>query len=209
GPSLADYAATLATPFSWRYALEQAGGGALVDVGAPLLAAIQHVAGPVRRVLAAESRIVIPRRAAPARATVGHGHVEVTGEEREVTTDDVTALTAELDGGALVQLTISRVATGVSNALAFHVVGSEGSVAFDSLHPAELELFTRTVEAPERNGPRRVVVGPEQPSFATTIPMPARGVGSGYAAVFVGQAQDFLSAIVDGHAVQSDFWSGY
>lgn len=62
---------------------------------------------------------------------------------------------------------------------------------------------------PESNGPRLVTVGPEQPSFAHTIPMPARGVGSGYGAAFIAQAQDFLSAILNHRKVTTDFWAGY
>jgi predicted dehydrogenase len=65
------------------------------------------------------------------------------------------------------------------------------------------------VAGPESNGPRLVTVGPEQPSFAYTIPMPARGVGSGYGAAFVAQAQDFLGAILDRRKVTNDFWAGY
>jgi predicted dehydrogenase len=50
---------------------------------------------------------------------------------------------------------------------------------------------------------------PEQPSFAHAIPMPARGVGSGYGAAFVAQAQDFLVAILGRRQVASNFWTGY
>jgi predicted dehydrogenase len=39
--------------------------------------------------------------------------------------------------------------------------------------------------------------------------MPARGVGSGYGAAFVAQAQDFLGAILGRGAVKNDFWTGY
>ena len=62
---------------------------------------------------------------------------------------------------------------------------------------------------PEANGPRLVTVGPEQPAFAYTIPMPARGVGSGYGAAFTAQVQDFLGAILDHRKVATDFWAGY
>lgn len=44
--------------------------------------------------------------------------------------------------------------------------------------------------------------------MAYTIPMPARGVGSGYGAAFVAQAQDFLGAILGRHKVVADFWTG-
>jgi len=106
-------------------------------------------------------------------------------------------------------VTVSRIATGVPNSLGFQVIGSQGSVWFDSARPDEFLLYQRSVAAPEQNGPRLVTVGPEQPSFAYAIPMPARGVGSGYGAAFVAQAQDFLGAILGHREVASSFWTGY
>lgn len=206
---LTDYASTPSTPLSWRYDRERAGGGAILDVGAHVIAVLEHVAGPIARVVAADARTLVPERPIPAAGAVGHGAAELTGETGPVTTDDVTSLLLELEGGAGAQLTVSRIATGTPNSIGFHVVGSEGSVAFDSVHPDEFQLHQRAVAGPEANGPRTVTVGPEQPSFAHAIPMPARGVGSGYGAAFVAQAQDFLAAIAGGPAVPCDFWSGH
>ena len=206
---LTDYAATPATPLSWRYDKEQAGGGAIVDVGAHILSVLQHVTGPIRRVVAADSRILIPQRPVPSGTVVGHGPVQGTGEMGSVSTDDVTTAILELAGGGSAQVTVSRVATGVPNSLGFQIIGSAGSVSFDSARPDEFLLYQRSVAGPESNGPRRVTVGPEQPSFAYTIPMPARGVGSGYGAAFIAQAQDFLAAILDHRKVSTDFWAGY
>ena len=100
-------------------------------------------------------------------------------------------------------------AAGVPNSLGFQITGSAGSVSYDSARPDEFLLYQRNVAGPDANGPRLVTVGPEQPSFAYTIPMPARGVGSGYGAAFVAQAQDFLTAILGHGKVASDFWAGY
>lgn len=206
---LTDYAATPDTPLSWRYDRDQAGGGAIVDVGAHILSVLQHVTGPVRRVVAADSRILIPQRPVPSGAVVGHGPVEGTGELGPVSTDDVTTMIAELAHGGSAQVTVSRIATGVANSLGFQVIGSQGSVSFDSARPDEFALYQRSVAGPEANGPRLVTVGPEQPAFAYTIPMPARGVGSGYGAAFTAQVQDFLGAILDHRKVATDFWAGY
>ena len=206
---LTDYAVTPTTPLSWRYDRAQAGGGAIVDVGAHVLAALEHVTAPIRRVLAADAQILIPERPIPSGAVVGHGTVEVTGEMAPVTTDDVTMAIVELAGGSRAQVMVSRIATGVPNSLGLQVTGSEGSVSYDSARPDEFLLHQRSVAGPERNGPRLVTVGPEQPSFAHTIPMPARGVGSGYGAAFVAQAQDFLRAILGRGKVANDFWTGY
>jgi predicted dehydrogenase len=206
---LTDYASTEATPLSWRYDREQAGGGAIVDVGAHVVSVLEHVAGPIRGVLAADARTLIAERPIPSGAAVGHGPAELSGEVGRVTTDDVTMMIVELERGGTAQIGVSRIATGVPNSIGFQIVGSEGSVAFDSVHPDEFQLYQRSVAAPGANGPRTVVVGPEQPSFAHTIPMPARGVASGYGAAFVGQAQEFVGAIVHGTPVTNDFWAGY
>ena len=206
---LTDYAAIPTTPLSWRYNHEQAGGGAIVDVGAHVLAVLEHVAGPVRRVHAADARILIPERPVPAGPVVGHGPSASTGQLGPVTTDDVTVAILELASGGTAQVTASRIATGVPNSLGFQIIGSAGSVRFDSVRPDEFLLYQSSVAGPGTNGPRIVTVGPEQPSFGYTIPMPARGVGSGYGAAFVAQAQDFLGAILGRGAVKNDFWTGY
>jgi predicted dehydrogenase len=206
---LTDYAATAATPLSWRYDRDQAGGGAIVDVGAHVLAVLEQVTGPIRRVLAADARILIPERPVPSGAVVGHEAAEGTGETGPVSTDDVTMMIIELAGGGSAQVTVSRIATGVPNSLGFQIIGSTGSVCFDSARADEFLLYQRSVAGPGSNGPRLVTVGPEQPAFAYTIPMPARGVCSGYGAAFVAQAQDFLAAILGHHKVGSDFWAGY
>ena len=56
---------------------------------------------------------------------------------------------------------MSRIATGVPNSLGFMIISSEGFVAFDSGRPDEFLLYQRSVAAPESNGPRLVIVGPE------------------------------------------------
>jgi predicted dehydrogenase len=206
---LTDYAATPSTPLSWRYDQEQAGGGAIVDVGAHVLAVLERVTGPIQRVLAADARILIPERPIPSGAVIGHGPVELSGATGPVTTDDVTTMIVELAGGGSAQVTVSRIATGSPNSLGLQIVGSEGSISFDSVHPDEFQLYQRSLGDPESNGPRTVTVGPEQPAFAHTIPMPARGVGSGYGAAFVAQAQDFVGAILGQNEVTNDFWTGY
>ena len=206
---LTDYAATEATPLSWRYDRERAGGGAIVDLGAHVISVLEHIVGPIQRVLAAEARTVIRERPIPSGTVVGHGPVELSGEIGQVTTDDVSMMIVEHNGGGIAQINVSRIATGVPNSIGLQIVGSEGAAAFDSVHPDEFQLFQTSVAAPEANGVRTVTVGPEQPSFAYTTPMPARGVGLGYGAAFIAEAQEFVGAIVNGTPVANDFWTGY
>ena len=206
---LAEYAASPDTPLSWRYDAQRAGGGAIADLGAHVIAVLERVAGPFRRVLAADVRTLIAERPVPAGPSVGHGRGEVTGTTGRVTNDDVASMLLELRDGGSATVMISRIASGEANSLGFQLVGSAGSVAFESLHPDELQLYTRALDGAERNGPRRVVAGPLHPYFADTMPMPTAGLGSGYGALFIAHVQAFLRAIVAGEPVASDFWAGH
>src|SRR5262249_43957459 len=89
---LTDYASTEATALSWRYDHELSGGGAIVDLGAHVVSVLEHIVGPIRRVLAAEARTLIPERPIPSGTVTGHGPVEVSGDTGQVTTDDVTMM---------------------------------------------------------------------------------------------------------------------
>ena len=58
----ADYGASPDAPFSWRYAKETAGAGALIDIGTHAIDAVQHVIAPVRQVISSTLHTAITRR---------------------------------------------------------------------------------------------------------------------------------------------------
>ncbi len=202
------YAASPLTPLTWRYDAERAGGGAVLDLGAHLLGVLDHVVGPVRRVLAAHQRTVVPARPLPADATSGQFGAGVTGDAA-VTTDDVTGALLEFDGGAAGELSVSRVATGVPNELGFRVYGSLGSVFFDAARPDGFGLFVDDAAPYQVNGVRRVVAGPHHDPFGRSVAMPAQGLGSGFDAAFTAQAQDFLLAVAGIAPLAADFRVGH
>ena len=55
------------------------------------------------------------------------------------------------------------------------------------------------------NGPRTVVTGPEHPYFRDVAAMPGGGVGTGYAEAFTAEIQEFVRAIGEGAAMDTDF----
>jgi predicted dehydrogenase len=65
----ADYGSSPDAPFGWRYAKDTAGAGALIDIGTHAIDTVQHVLGPIRRVVSAALQTVITRRPIPGRAT--------------------------------------------------------------------------------------------------------------------------------------------
>ena len=200
----ADYAADPSGALSWRYSQEQSGGGALLDIGAHAIDAAQFVVGPVNRVLNATLRTVITERPKPAAGAIGHGGA-TTSERGPVTNDDIALVTVEFDGGAVGQITLSRVASGIPNSLGVEAFGSNGHALFDSISAGEFHLFQNGTAASAVNGPRRIFTGPEHPYFNDVAAMPGAGVGTGYAEAFVAEIQEFLRCVRDNRTMDTNF----
>ena len=200
---LADYASTAATPLSWRYDREQAGGGAIVDVGAHVLSVLEHITGPIRRVVAADARTLIPERPIPAGAVVGHGQVELSGETGPVTTDDVTTMILELDGGGSAQVTVSRIATGVPNSIGFHVIGSEDPSASTPCTP------TSSSSTSGRSRGRRPTARGRSRSARSRRRSATRSHARAWCRVGLARPSSPKPRNRSGRGVETDFWSGY
>ncbi|QSE95049.1 Gfo/Idh/MocA family oxidoreductase [Rhodococcus pseudokoreensis] len=193
----ADYGSSPQTPFSWRYAKDTAGAGALIDIGTHAIDTVQYVVGPIRRVLSATLRTAIDRRPVPG-----------TGESAVVDTDDIALLTVELESGAVGQIRVNRIATGIPNSLGIEVHGSEGHARFDSI--AAGEFHVHIAEGPAAlSGPRRVFTSPAHPYFSDVAAMPGGGVGTGYAEAFVAEIQHFVRCILARTPMDTGFPSAY
>ncbi|GGG26388.1 dehydrogenase [Rhodococcoides trifolii] len=193
----ADYAALPDAPFSWRFAKDTAGAGALIDIGTHAIDAVQYVAGPIRRVLSSTLRTAITERPVPG----------TDGETAVVDTDDIALLTVELDNGAVGQIHVNRIAAGLPNSLGIEVHGATGHARFDSIAGGEFHVYTGGTGT--LDGPRRVFTGPQHPYFTDVAAMPGGGVGTGYAEAFVAEIQHFVRCILTGTAMDTDFPSAY
>ena len=193
----ADYAASADAPFSWRYAKETAGAGALIDIGTHAIDAVQHVIAPVREIISSTLRTVIDRRPIPGSSEFGI-----------VDTDDIALLTVELTNGAVGQIHVNRVASGVPNSLGLEIHGSHGHARFDSISAGEFYLHTDDGPA-SLAGPRRVFTGPQHPYFTDVAAMPGGGVGTGYAEAFVAEVQHFVRCIVTNAPMDTSFPSAH
>ena len=200
----ADYAADPAGALSWRYSQEQAGGGALLDIGAHAIDAVQFVAGAISTVTNATLRTIITQRPKAAQGAIGHG-ASASTETGPVTNDDIALLTASFASGAIGQIALSRIASGTPNSLGVEVYGLGGSASFDSISAGEFHLFQNDVAEAAFNGPRRVFTGPAHPYFTDVAAMPGAGVGTGYAEAFTAEIQQFLRSVDSGTAMDTDF----
>ena len=193
----ADYGASPEAPFSWRYAKETAGAGALIDIGTHAIDTVQYVLGPVRRVISSTLRTAITRRPIPGSA-----------EKGVVDTDDIALLTVELANGAVGQIHVNRIASGIPNSLGLELHGVTGHARFDSIAAGEFHVHVDD-DSGVLAGPRRVFAGPQHPYFADVAAMPGGGVGTGYAEAFVAEIQHFARCILSGTPMDTSFPSAY
>jgi predicted dehydrogenase len=193
----ADYAASADAPFSWRYAKDTAGAGALIDIGTHAIDAVQYAVAPVKEVISSALRTIIDRR--PIAGSSEFGIVD---------TDDIALLTVELDNGAVGQIHANRIASGVPNSLGIEIHGSQGHARFDSIAAGEFHVHTDGGPA-SLAGPRRVFTGPQHPYFTDVAAMPGGGVGTGYAEAFVAEVQHFVRCIVANRPMDTSFSSAH
>ena len=191
----ADYGSSPDAPFGWRYAKDTAGAGALIDIGTHAIDTVQHVVGPIRRVVSSTLQTVITRRPIPGSTDFG-----------TVDTDDIALLTVELENGAIGQIHASRVAVGIPNSLGLQVHGSAGHARFDSIAAGEFHVHLDDGSA-ALAGPRRVFAGPAHPYFSDVAAMPGGGVGTGYAEAFVAEIQHFVRCILADQPMDTSFAS--
>lgn len=200
----ADYAADPQGALSWRYSQEQSGGGALLDIGAHAIDALQFVAGDVAEVLGAKLHTVITERPLPSAGAIGHG-ASTSSATGAVSNDDIALLQVRLTNGAIGQVSLSRIAQGIPNSLGVELHGTRGSASFDSIAGGEFHIFRADDADGTFNGPRRVFTGPAHPYFGDVAAMPGAGVGTGYAEAFVAEIQEFLRHVQAGTPMDTDF----
>ena len=107
--------ADAATKSTWRMDRQQAGFGAMGDMGVHVIDLIRTNIGEIRRVCAAAG-VAYPERNAP-------------GVNRPADADDYCTVIAELEGGALASLAINRVAHGTTEQT-LEVFGDKGALAY-------------------------------------------------------------------------------
>jgi len=201
---LADYAADPKGALSWRYSLEQAGPGALLDIGSHAIDALQFVVGNVSEVTSANLVTVIKDRPKAQVGAIGHG-ASTSTETGPVTNDDIAHLSTVHENGAVSQVTMSRIAHGMPNTLGVEVFGTKGSGMFDSMSGGEFHIFEAGLGEAKFNGTKRIITGPAHPYFNDVAAMPGAGVGTGYAEAFVAEIQEFLVAVNSNEPMTTGF----
>ena len=190
-------------PLSWRLKKDEAGAGALGDIGGHAIDLVQFLTGQtVDRISGVIETIVSERPVETERV----GIAGVGGDEYgEVTVDDLALFTGRLSGGALASFEATRFATGRKNELTVEISGSEGAISFNLEDMNVLHVYDRTAEDVDQGFTRVVVTEPGHPYLEGWWPA---GHMLGYEHAFSHQVKDLVEAIDAGTAPAPTFADG-
>jgi predicted dehydrogenase len=181
-------------PLVWRFKKDQAGSGALGDVGSHAIDFSRYLAGDIEEVLGVQQTFVSER---PLPDGSGLGEVDV---------DDSTSFLLRFASGATGYVESSWAAPGKKSSAGFEVIGSTGSLAFDWQRMSELKFYDGSDPA-DRQGYRTILVGPPHPHGQYFWPV--AGYQIGYADTKVIQLADFVAAVAgDSPRPQTTFRDG-
>jgi predicted dehydrogenase len=184
------------SPLTWRMQAEQAGSGALGDLGAHIVDLARFLTGDEIAGVSAVSATFVEER--PLLDGEGAGRVTV---------DDAVVFSARFASGALGSFEATRYAAGRKNGLRIELNGSAGSLAFDLERLNELEFYDGDdTDGGSTAGFRRILVTePEHPYLSAWWPP---GHTLGWEHTFTNQARDLLTAIADGGEPTPSFGDG-
>jgi predicted dehydrogenase len=184
-------------PMIWRLQKDQAGSGALGDLGAHIIDLGRYLVGDVKSV-SGMTRTFIEDRAFE------------DGSPGKVDVDDAFAALMEFENGALGTVEATRFAGGRKNGQRIEINAEKGSVAFNLERLNELEVFWNDPEDPNVSGFTNVLVSePSHPWWENWWP---QGHIIGWEHTFVHEITHLLDCIVNDRDIApigADFEDGY
>jgi predicted dehydrogenase len=189
---LQDWIVDPSFPLVWRLRAEEAGSGALGDIGAHIVDLSQHLLGDRIASVSALAETFVRERPLPGGGGTG-----------PVTVDDAALFVARFAGGAVATFEATRFATGRKNGLRVEVNGSSGSLVFDLERLNELELYESSLEPA---GFRTVLVTEADHPWIGAWWPPGHIIG--WEHTFTHQARDLLDAIAAGADPAPSFADG-
>nr|WP_209007325.1 Gfo/Idh/MocA family oxidoreductase [Roseibium litorale] len=184
-----DYQADPELPWSWRAMREQAGLGALGDIGCHLVSIANALVGPVES-LVAEMQTVHETRPVEG------------GGRKPVENEDIASALLTFRNGVKGLITASRSAWGRKSYIAFEVHGTEGMIRYDQERMNELHLYQNRGEVAEQ-GFKTILTGPAHPPYGEFVPAPGHQLGFNDLKVI--EVHEFLRAIVEGREAKPNF----
>jgi predicted dehydrogenase len=203
---LQDWLSDENAPLTWRMDKEKAGSGALGDIGAHIIDAIEFVTDQRLTGVSGRLETFVSKRPLAAEGGGGTGLGGAAGSGfGPVTVDDAAVFFGTLDSGALASFEASRFALGRKNAMRFEINGSKGSLAFDFESMNVLEHYDGRLPATGAGFTRIMVTEPTHPYLSSWWPP---GHGLGYEHGFTHQVIDLVRAIASDGVARPTFADG-
>ncbi len=180
-----DYQADPDLPWTWRAKIEDAGLGALGDLGCHLVSMAYGLVGPIESLIADMQTIHKTRPLVD-----GSGHAAVENE-------DTASALVRFTNGAHGSLSTSRSAWGRKNRLAWEVHGTKGMICFDQERMNELQVY-KNEGAIRNQGFTTILTGPEHAPYGKFCP--AAGHQLGFNDLKIIEAAAFLRHVAGGVA---------
>jgi predicted dehydrogenase len=192
-------------PLTWRLQAEQAGSGALGDLGAHIVDMTQYVTGQHITGVSALTETFIGERPLPESVSGGLAATGSADARGKVTVDDAALFLARLGGGAVATFEATRFAQGRKNGLRLEINGDGGSVVFDLERLNALEFYDANLD-PAEGGFRRILVTEASHPYLAAWWPPGHIIG--YEHSFTHEMRDFLEAVGEGTDPEPSFVDG-
>lgn len=189
-----DYQADPSLLWTWRAKLNDAGLGALGDLGCHLVSMAYGLVGPIESLIADMQTVHATRPLAD-----GKGRANVENE-------DTASALVRFTNGVQGSISTSRSAWGRKNRLAWEVHGTKGMICFDQERMNELQIYRNTGDQSQQ-GFTTILTGPEHPPYGNFCP--ASGHQLGFNDLKVIEAAALLRAIQDDTTAYPDFEHAY
>ena len=179
----------------WKQTAE-AGGGTLFDLGPHVIDLCHFLCGKITTV-SAKSQIAFPT------------HLRADGSVWKTNADEAFYMICALDGGAMGNITVSKLTQGANDELTFTVSGTLGSLSFSLMDPNYLNFYDATAMGSPMGGLRgytRIECVGRYPAPATSFP--AIKAPQGWLRGHLGAMAAYLTAIHEGHAASPSFEDG-
>jgi predicted dehydrogenase len=192
-------------PLVWRLQKDQAGSGALGDLGAHIVDLAQYVSGQRLTGVSATMETFVRKRPLPAASSGLAAAGDAGAGEGEVTVDDAAVFFGRTESGALATFEATRFATGRKNAMRIEVNGSKGSLAFDFESMNELHVYDASAPGSEAGFARILVTEPDHPYMEGWWPP---GHGLGYEHTFTHEIAEFVRDVASQRQPSPSFADG-
>ncbi len=183
---LQDWLSDPNTPMAWRLRKEQAGSGALGDIGAHIIDATQFLLGEHLTGVSALMETFVHKRPIDG---------DPQGKLDDVTVDDAALFIGRFSSGALATYEATRFALGRKNSMRLEINGEHGSLAFDFESMNELSFYDGTGDDQSAGFRRILITEPTHPYVGAWWP-PGHIIG--YEHTFTHEVYDFLTNIHNG-----------